>query len=143
MVSAQGIYLVSISVSILQLAQATYSSSQAAQNNSTPTYACLYVALALGIFATSTCCLDAARMASKIDEDAFRRGIYAQADTIFRINPIVLFVAQFALALGIGFLVGSTQRRAVANAFSITSMAGFVIWVISFAALFRKKPLAS
>ena len=86
MVSAQGIYLVSISVSILQLAQATYSSSQAAQNNSTPTYACLYVALALGIFATSTCCLDAARMASKIDEDAFRRGIYAQADTIFRIT---------------------------------------------------------
>jgi hypothetical protein len=142
MVSAQGIYLASISVSILQLAQATYSSSQAAQNNSTTTYACLYAALALAIIATITCCLDATRMASKIDEDAFRRGIYAQADTIFRINPIVLCVAQIVLILGIGFFVVDTQRLAVAIAF-ITSMAGFVIWVISIAPLFRKKPLAS
>jgi len=124
-----GAFIANTCVSLLSLAEASYSSRG---GKGFATYVTLYLALILSLTATSSSAFHAVRMESTtVNDDDFRRGLYAQAIFIFHTVPVFLFIATAALSAAVVLLMSDTQPPGIRIMIAATYLSLGVLLIFS------------
>jgi hypothetical protein len=121
-------------ITLLSLAEASFSSHSQGGSRITVTYASLYLALLMSLNATVISAYDAVNFQSaRISEDGSRRSFVVNATVVLRAVPFMFLVAIIALQVAILLLVWETQPGHVCIMMAIISQFPPVLWLFSLA----------
>jgi hypothetical protein len=125
-------------ISLLTLAEASFSSLSQGDSRitgrTTVIYGSLYLALIMSLTATVISAYDAVRFQSaSIDEDDPRRAFYVHASVVLRAVPAMFTIATGAMLNGITFLVAETQPAHVRIMITVICYSSPALWLFSLA----------